>query len=108
MGSVDALTGLPTSGFPPIGFGDQVNLASGESRMWTISLDVPPFDYTPIKGYMFRGTVELTNGKSFQSSPFWHVPSPRSGWSEEDLASVFGARPAAKGDACLTGSLEEG
>ena len=58
--------------------------------MWTISLDVPPYQYAPANGYMFRGTVELTNGKSFRSDPFWHVPSPMGGWLEGDLASAFG------------------
>ena len=90
MGSVDSLIAPSTSGFPPTGFGDPVNLTSGAGQTWTISLDVPPYGYTTVNGYMFRGTVELTNGKSFKSDTFWHVPSPPDGWSEEDLAKAFG------------------
>lgn len=70
--------------------GGPVNLASGASEMWTVSLDVTPYEYAPVKGYMFRGTVELQNGKSFNADQFWHVPSPRGGWSGEELARAFG------------------
>lgn len=87
MGSVDELAALSTSGFPPTGFGNPVNLSDGTSQTWVASLDVPPFEYSPFNGYMFRAKVHLTNGKTFDSEPFWHVPSPVDGWSEEDLRS---------------------
>ena len=58
--------------------------------MWATSLDVPPYDYTPLSGHIFHCVVELTNGKSFKSDPFWHVPSPPGGWSEEDLTNALG------------------
>jgi len=91
MVSVDSSIAPHTSGFPPVDDGDPVNLASGAGQSWSVSLAVPPYDYTAFSGYMFRGRVELTNGKVFKSDPFWHVSSPPNGWSEEDLAKRFGA-----------------
>lgn len=93
MGSVNELAGSSTAGYPPTGFGNPVNLADGSSQTWVASLDVPPFDYSPVKGYSFRAKVQLTNGKCFWSDPFWHIPSPISGFSEEELRSGRGGQP---------------
>ncbi len=90
MGSLDSLIPLSSPGYPPTGFGPPVNLKAGASERWTISLNVPPFDYSPANGYLFRCTAELTNGKTFRSDPFWHVPSPRGGWSEGEIRTALG------------------
>ncbi|CDP48929.1 Hypothetical protein PFCIRM119_04820 [Propionibacterium freudenreichii] len=92
MGSVNDIPTLSRAGLPPTGFGDPVNLASGTSEAWAVSLSVPPFDYSTMVGYMFRADVELTNGKHMYSKPFWHVPSPPMGWSGDDVnARLSGA-----------------
>lgn len=88
IGSVNGMAEFRNAEFPPTGFGNPFNLADGRSQTWIMSLDVPPFDYGPFKGFMFRGEVLLTTGQSYKSGPFWHVPTPVDGWPDEARGTV--------------------
>lgn len=87
LGTVRVPLRLLGADFPPTGFGDPVNLASGTAKTWVTTLDVPPYDYTTMRGYVFRATVELTNGKTHRSEPFWHAPTPPEGWFVDDSSA---------------------
>jgi hypothetical protein len=69
----------------PTVFTPGVLLPDGGSRNWVLSLHGPSDAEWPGPSTQFVATVELSNGKTIHSEPFWHHQTPSEGWVVADF-----------------------
>lgn len=53
--------------------------------MWAVGIGSPPFDFRFGEAKKYRVEIELANGNTYRSKPFWHSQSPIAGWTELDI-----------------------
>lgn len=76
--------------FPPVGFGEPTNVSDGESVVWAVGIGSSPSEFRIGDSKKYRVEVELANGKTCRSKPFWHSQSPIAGWTAQDIERVAG------------------